>query len=222
MPLFIGDEVVCILEDQDRGKGVVTAGLMYGFHHTPHFGVTFKDGRERRCTPRGLRRLTLRKGDVVTLSPESKWANDGRNNPLNVNGVVLSNNGDKWDMDVKVSWAAGSRNTYREEDLILQEEVDVREPVPAPEPRITYDGDGGFWRQAAAEFKNPDMVFTEQRPMYQLEGWDDNAKPAPRAKKPAPVKKKQIKTSMVIQGKEFTFTQDELRELEEQFASHII
>lgn len=147
--------------------------------------------------------MPLRIGDVVKLSPDSKWANDGFNNPLNVNGVVQSKGAGRG-LNVFVIWENECLNSYREEDLILQEEG-----VEEPEPFVAYNG--AVWRRAAAEFKNPDMVF-----------WDDNAKPAPKAKKPAPVKKNQIMTSMVIQGKEFAFNQDELRELEEQLASHII
>lgn len=57
-------------------------------------------------------------GDRVKMNPKSGHYGQGDNNPKNVVGIISSFLGESETYKYKVTWANGSRNQYRDEDLI--------------------------------------------------------------------------------------------------------
>lgn len=77
----------------------------------------------------------LQVGDVVRLSPESKWAGNGIHNPVGVEGVVKN-----LGLPIVVNWVH-SENTYDREDLILIRKAPDAKPFAAKvKPKRLPDG----------------------------------------------------------------------------------
>lgn len=70
--------------------------------------------------------MRFREGDIVRIAKSSAYYKDGYyNNPKDTNGVVIQTD-NPTELNYRVRWDSGSRNSYGEEDLKLVRRGDGR------------------------------------------------------------------------------------------------
>ena len=170
-------------------------------------------------------------GAIVTLSPQSDYFGDGRNNPAHpyILGTRVEGTGGAWD---RVEWPDGRENSYRPRDLIVHNLKSARRlelmrtgddagelrfqvevplvPTVGVWLRDTLPAFEAYGREAATANRPatpPPSVFTTAS--------------SKRAPKP-PAIDKNVKRKLTIQGTEYTFSQDELRALEAEVSANIL
>ena len=162
-------------------------------------------------------------GAIVTLSPQSDYFGDGRNNPAHpyTLGTRVEGGGGAWDT---VEWPEGRGNSYRPRDLIVHNQKSARRL------ELMRTGDDAGELRFQVEVPPVPTVgdwLRDTLPAFEAHGREAATARAfttanlKRAPKP-PAIDKNVKRKLTIQGTEYTFSQDELRALEAEVSANIL